>query len=215
MPYTVDLNRIKGKDMKLLLETLLANAERVLNVALSLDEQTQQALSELNHKNIALSLPTLSETLYFQIEHQTVFLSLRPPKTVDLKIHAPLKDLWSLAQKVQTPTQQVQISGNMHLAQRLGQIIQGFSPDWEEAVTDVLGDVAGHALAQLLRRAQRYAQTIAQALLQNSADYLVDEQMLIAPKASIAKFSDNVAHLRTQCDRLAVRINLLKLRVSP
>ncbi|HLF67509.1 MAG TPA: SCP2 sterol-binding domain-containing protein, partial [Gammaproteobacteria bacterium] len=112
--------------MKLLVEMLLAHAQQALNAALSLDEHTKQALNELNGKTIALSLPQFSETLYFQIENQAVFLTLRPPQQVDLSLRAPLKDLWTLAQKVQTPTSRVEIQGNMHLAQRLGQIIQGF-----------------------------------------------------------------------------------------
>lgn len=196
--------------MKLLLETLLALGQNTFNYALSLDSITQQSLQELQNRCIAVHIKTLENTIYLLIDNQAIYLSLRPPKALDLTISASIKNLWHLSQKNQTPHQHVDMQGNMHVAQKLSQIIQDFQPDWEEALTHTLGDVAGHALAKTIVQVHAYAKQIAADILRQSADYVVDETPIIAAKASIDHFISQVTELRSQCDRFEARVNLLK-----
>jgi ubiquinone biosynthesis protein UbiJ len=199
--------------MKLLLETLLTLGQNVVNYALSLDPHTQNALSELQNRCIAIHVLSLEKTIYLHIDAHKMFLSLRAPKAVDVTIQASPKNLWHLSQKTPTPHQQVQMQGNMHVAQKLSHILHDFAPDWEEALAHTLGDVAGHALAQTIRHAHAYVKQTAAHILQQSADYVVDENSMIAAKPSVDYFIDEVDKVRTQCDRLLVRVHLCQQRV--
>jgi ubiquinone biosynthesis protein UbiJ len=200
--------------MKLLLETLLTMGQNVVNYALSLDPHTQNALAELQNRCIALHILSLENTIYLHIDAQHIFLSLRAPKTIDVTITASGKSLWHLSQKTATPNQEVQMQGNMHVAQKLSHILHDFQPDWEEALTHTLGDVAGHALAQTLRNAHEYVKQTAAHILKQSAAYVVDEDPMIAAKPSIDHFIAEVDKVRTKSDRLLVRVRLCEQRVN-
>ncbi len=200
--------------MKLLLETLLTMGQNVLNYALSLDPHTQNELSQLQNRCIAVHILSLEKTIYLQIDAQKIFLSLRAPQTVDVTISASPKNLWQLSQKTPTPQHHVHMQGNMHIAQQLSRILNDFHPDWEEALSHTFGDVAGHALAETLRKAHAYAKQTAHAILHQSADYIIDENPMIAAKASIDQFVDEVSQVRTKCDRLLVRVHLCQQRLD-
>ncbi len=200
--------------MKLLLETLLTMSQNVVNYALSLDPHTQNALIELQNRCIALHVLSLEKTIYLHIDVQHIFLSVRAPKAVDVTITASGKSLWHLSQKTATPNQEVQMQGNMHVAQKLSHILHGFQPDWEEALTHTLGDVAGHALAQTMRHAHEYVKQTAAYILKQGAAYVVDEDPMVAAKPSIEQFINEVDKVRTQCDRLLVRMRLCEQRVN-
>ncbi|MGA2655015.1 MAG: SCP2 sterol-binding domain-containing protein [Gammaproteobacteria bacterium] len=199
--------------MKLLLETLLATSQGVVNYTLSLDPHTQKALSELQNRCIALNIISLEQIIYLHIDAQQIFLSLRAPKDVDVTITASTKSLWNLSQKTPTPDQELQMQGNMQVAQKLSHILHDFHPDWEEALTHNLGDVAGQALSQTLRQAHEYTKQMAEYILKQGAAYVVDEDPMIAAKASIDKFIDEVNGLRNKCERLLVRARLCQQRI--
>ncbi len=199
--------------MKLLLETILTMSQNVVNYALSLDPHTQKALTELRNRSIALHVLSLEKTIYLHIDAQNIFFSLRAPKTVDVTITASGKSLWHLSQKTATPNQQVQMHGNMHVAQKLSHILHDFHPDWEEALAHTLGDVAGHALAQTLRSAHEYVKQTAADILKQGAAYVVNEDPMIAAKPSIDYFIEEVDKVRNKCDRLAVRVHLCQQRI--
>lgn len=199
--------------MKLLLETVLIAGQNVVNYALSLDPHTQNALTELQNRCIALHITSLDKTIYLHVDTQQIFLSLRAPKNVDVSISASGKSLFHLSKKTPTPDQHVQMQGNMHVAQKISHILQDFHPDWEEALTHTVGDVTGHALAQTLRNTHEYLKQAATYILRQSADYVVDEDAIIAAKPSIDNFIEEVDKVRTKCDRLLVRARLCEQRV--
>jgi ubiquinone biosynthesis accessory factor UbiJ len=200
--------------MKLFFETLLALAQNAVNDALALDPVTKKSLSQLQNRFIAIHIENLSAPLYIHIHQEQIFFSLRAPQTLDLTLRAKAKDLWHLSQKNQTPSQHIEIQGNMHIAQQLGKMMHDFDPDWEEMLTQKMGDVPGHALAQTLRHAHAYGKQLGLSIMQNSADYMVDEQPMIAAKSSIDTFIHDVDSVRTRCDRLATRVHLLINKAS-
>lgn len=199
--------------MKLLLETLLSAGQNVVNYALSLDPYTQNALTELQNRCVAVHISSLDKIIYLHIDAQQAFFSLRAPQNVDVTISASSKSLFNLSKKTPTPSQHVQMQGNMHVAQKLSHILQDFHPDWEEALAHTLGDVAGHAFAQTLRHSLDYMKQTGLYILRQGASFVVDEDPMIAAKSSIDKFIDDVDQVRTKCDRLLVRAHLCQQRV--
>ncbi|MFA6036592.1 MAG: SCP2 sterol-binding domain-containing protein [Legionellales bacterium] len=199
--------------MKLLLETLLATGQNVVNYALSLDPHTQNALTELQDRCIAIHILSLDKTIYLHVDTQQLFFNLRAPKNVDVSISASSKSLFQLSKRTPTPDQHVQMQGNMHVAQKISHILQDFHPDWEEALAHTVGDVTGHALAQTLRHTHEYLKQTAAYVLRQGADYVVDEDPMIAAKSSIDNFIEEVDKVRTKCDRLLVRARLCEQRV--
>lgn len=196
--------------MMLFTETLLAFANEAIQKALALDPYTAAELNALHDRTIAVTVEKINKTIYMHIENQSIYLSLHSSHAIDLTITAAPKDLWDFAQQNHTPSQKISMQGNMHLAQQLSQIMQQFDPDWEEALSEKLGDVAGVAVAKILTRAHAYAKDITKTLLQNSADYVVDEVNVIAAKPSVDDFIHAVDKLRAQSDRLWVRSQSLK-----
>jgi ubiquinone biosynthesis protein UbiJ len=103
----------------------------------------------------------------------------------------------------------VDVSGDADLARRLERIARTFEPDFDEAFARVFGDVAGFQIARGVRRALAGVRDGAHAFARDTAEYLAEEGRLVAPKAEIDRFLDEVDALRERADRLQARITRL------
>jgi ubiquinone biosynthesis protein UbiJ len=103
----------------------------------------------------------------------------------------------------------VQIRGDVELAQRFRELAMLLRPDIEEEVSKVIGDVPAHHLGRFARGAFAWTRNAASTQVRNVAEYLAHERQHLVPRAEADQLLKGVDTLRENVDRLEARIELL------
>ena len=188
-------------------QNLLGLGEAVGNRLLALDEQALQRCAELQGRIIALELSDLDQTLYFHPGNWGLRLSLQtPPREPDAHIRGRLVGLASLAleqDQVGTSIQhRIEISGDAQIAQRFQKILGELDPDWEEQLSQWVGDIPAFRIGQALRKLQQTARQQLQSLKLDGSEYLREETRMTPTRPEFEQFREQVGELRHDIDRL-------------
>lgn len=192
--------------------------EIALNRALALDVDTQQKLAALDGRAVAVEFRGTPLALRLTVDGAA--LRIGPAFVGDsaLRVAASPASLLAMAlrrgsDESPIPPGKVDISGDAELARRLEKLASGYAPDIEEAFARTFGDVLGVPLARALTGALRFARTRGERLVQDGAEYLIEESRdLIAP-GEMHQFLDEVDALRDRGERLAARVQRLLAKV--
>ncbi len=197
-----------------LLAALGRALEAVLNRAVALDADTRSRLAALDGRAVSLTVAGTPLALRVQVEQATLRVGPAFAGDSALRVTATPGSLLSLALRrgggeSAIPPGKVEIAGDAELARRLEKLASGYRPDIEEAFARVFGDVAGVALARALGAALQGLRERGQRLVEDTAEYLVEESRdLIAPDEMHA-FLDDVDALRERAERLEARLRRL------
>ena len=188
--------------------------ERALNRALALDPATRSELAGLEGRRVRLSVPAPPLALSISVEQGRLRVGPpQPPGEDGLAISATLGAALSQAlpwrDPAAPPVGRVAIAGDAELARRVQRLAGQFDPDWDAALSRVVGEVAGHQLGKLLRGTRQWLREGAVSLAADSADFLVQESRDLVASAELAHFCDEVDTLRDRADRLEARLTRL------
>ncbi len=197
---------------------LLPQLERLIRRILSLDPSMSHELSELSGKLISLELIDTGLVIYVMPGADGINLSAEYDKEVHVRIRATPADmlaymLFSHEGKGQSAGR-LEISGDVGLAQRFQGLIKNLDPDWEEQLSNWVGDTAARKLGLLGRDALHFLATSRQSLEMNVSEYLRYEQEALPLRAEIKAFISSVDALRNDVQRMKVRIDRLQKIVS-
>jgi ubiquinone biosynthesis protein UbiJ len=103
----------------------------------------------------------------------------------------------------------VQIRGDVELAQRFRELALLLRPDIEEEVSKVVGDVPAHHLGRVARAVFGWTRNAASTQVRNVAEYFAHERQHLVPRAEADQLLKGVDTLRENVDRLEARIELL------
>jgi len=106
--------------------------------------------------------------------------------------------------------QEAQVSGDPEFAQAVEFVVRNARWDIEEDLARVLGDGAAHRLVSTGRGIMQLQARAAESFARNVSDYWLEERPLIARRADVEKFVQDVDTLRDDVERLAQRIDRLK-----
>ncbi len=194
----------------LLIETGLAATQRLLNGILRKgDQKTLQQLTALAGRSIEIDVSDSNLTLYILFGREGIELLRQSPGEISTTIRGRLMALRQLAGKGQGMPAEVTIEGDVDLAQRLQTVIDELSIDWEEILSQGVGDVVAHSFLSQLRRASRYRQTVDSNLRQDLHDYLLEEARLLPQKDETENLVDDIDRFRARIDRTQARLNRL------
>jgi ubiquinone biosynthesis accessory factor UbiJ len=101
------------------------------------------------------------------------------------------------------------ISGDTALAQTLAYIAQNLQWDYEEDLSNVVGDAAAHRIGSTARGIGDWAKGSANSFMQMSKDFWTEERPTIAKSDDVAAFVAAVDELRDAAARLEKRIERL------
>lgn len=100
----------------------------------------------------------------------------------------------------------IDMRGDMELAQEISFLLRNLRWDAEEDLARVLGDVAAHRVAGVARMFSRAVRETGVRGAQSLAEYWTEESPLIASRVKVAGFVDGVARLGDDLERLDKRI---------
>ena len=85
-------------------------------------------------------------------------------------------------------------------------MLASFDIDWEELLSQYLGDIAAHQIGNVVRDVSGWAEEARHTLAQDTVEYLRNEAAILVETREIAEFVDAVDALRSDVDRLEARL---------
>lgn len=196
----------------------LRQLERLLNKILALDEETLEALAGLDGKVIGLEFS------------QTRLRFFLLPGAWGLRIQTDLEagpDVWIKgtpanflkllrAARAEAPglPADLQIMGDIALAQRFQAILRALDIDLEGPLARLAGDTLAVQISRLASGAGRYFRDSGRSLALNLSEYLRFEIQLLPDDLQVREFCDAVDTLRQDADRLEQRLARLEQRAG-
>lgn len=195
----------------------LAGAEASINRALRYDPATRQRLAKLDGQVLALRLSHPSMGFYIAPEAEQLRLLNHWEGPVATEIQGSLSALVKVALSRNSNLQGsgVEVTGSTGMLLELRQILQGLDLDWEELLSELLGDVAGHQGAEMLRSAKRWLAGRSQSSQRLISEFVTEELKLLPSRNELEDFYRNVDQLRLDVDRAEARLQLLHSQRKP
>lgn len=190
---------------------LTETIENVLNRGLPRSPRARQLCRELQGHRVGVEISGFGQ-LVVESTGETLQLKRDATATTEAQIVGGPFSLLALAGEAPEAVIQrgdVQIRGDIELAQRFRELAMLLRPDVEEEVSKVIGDVPAHHLGRFARAAFGWARNAASTQARNMAEYLAHERQHLVPRAEADQLLKGVDILRENVDRLEARIELL------
>ena len=191
--------------------------ERLINQALALDPGSQRALAQLSGSILGIhsTFPPLSLAAAF-LPGGEVHLSATVPEDATTVLTGSPVTLAMLAAKGADSTtlanSGVRLEGDHNLLSSLAAILHDLEIDWEQALAELIGDTPAHLAGNAVRSAARWQHSAFTRSVSGSGEYAREESGLALSNTEARDWFSGVRHLSADTDRLAARIN--KLRVA-
>jgi len=194
-------------------EKILEIAERSINHYLSFDPEKAAEFESLEGKCIKVVLSAPAITAYCLPMAGEIQIDSEYTREPDVSLTTTLGGLIKLSQS-DNPTEaiksgDIEIDGDLRLAQKFSDILSGIDFDWEQRLSQYSGDLIANRLGGLFRSGQSWLKQTRTNLRMDTAEYLTEEADILPTKIEVESFSNKVENLRDAVDRLEARINLL------
>jgi ubiquinone biosynthesis accessory factor UbiJ len=192
--------------------------EKLLNQLLRLDPDSPRRLVPLAGKQLAVTLKEFPWPLIFAFSEQVDLLSGEqanensPP--IDCHISLSLESLQAMQDSSQISQlikqDKLQLEGDIHVAQHFSALLKDLHIDWEEILSQYVGDVVAHQSFYSARTLFDQAQAKMTQFSAMFAEAAIEEKGLAAHPVAVDKFCAQVSELRSDTERLAARLARLE-----
>lgn len=191
--------------------------EEAGNRLLRLDPETLRRLGELPDRPLCLEFRDLGRKLYLHPSEAGFRLATASTQPAAVTLRGNLRVFLRLglaAGQSAPAVGEVEIEGDVGLGQRLQRILQDLDLDWEELLARLAGDAAAHQLGRAVRAAFAWQRQAFRTFGLDVAEYLQEEARVLPVRPEVDAFLGAVDVLRSDVDRLAVRIQRLREKSS-
>lgn len=195
---------------------LAACVEAAINRILALDPELGEDIAALEGSVLELHLQGIERCLRLWPRRSGVAVetftgaAFEPLPRRHLRISAPPATMLRLLARGEPLNgalpEGVAVSGDMHLAQRLGELLRGAALDWEEPLAAVLGDSVAHEVGRGMRGLFAWMREASDTLLLDVGEYLREERAVAPDAAQVEDLASDIERLRDDVDRLEQRI---------
>ena len=199
-------------------QLLNAAVEKVINQLLKLDPDSQQRLRPLAGKQLKVSIKEFPWPLLFAFSKQVDLLSagqsdgqgFEPDCAISLSISnlQTLQDSSQLSQLIQQ--NKLQLEGDIHVAQHFSALVKELNIDWEELLSNYVGDVLAHQSFSAAKTLFNQANATLQQFSSMFAEAAIEEKGLAAHPLAVAHYCKDVNELRSATERLTARLAQLE-----
>ena len=196
----------------------ISQIEKLINKALSLDEETLYALGQLDGKVIAFEFINTKLTTYLFPKHSGLEIHTVFDNKPDVLIKGtPSNFIMMMASSKQDkaglPTD-MQVIGDIGLAQRFQKIMQNIEIDLEEPLSKWLGDTLSYKLGKFVRSSSRFVMDTGKILAMDLSEYLRFEIQILPDDLLVEEFCKDVDLIREDVDRLVQRIYKFDAKIN-
>ncbi len=188
--------------------------ERVLNNLLLQDPETLEELACLSGKVIQVELlNTAQPVISLVIQDRALRIETDHAAEADVLIRgAPLNLLAymrSSGQGQPAAVGNLEIRGDLGLAQDFQRLMRRFEVDLEEQAAQALGDTLAHKAANLARSGAGFIRHLKDKIELDLGEYVLYEKEILPDRDEIDRFNHAVDELRDDVERLKQRVNKL------
>jgi ubiquinone biosynthesis accessory factor UbiJ len=192
--------------------------ERLINKALSLDEETLHSLGTLKGKIIAFEFLNTNLTIFlFPSETGLAIHTVHENKPDVLIKGTPsnfIKMMASSKRSSGSLATDMQITGDIGLAQRFQKIMQNIEIDVEEPLSKWVGDTMAYQIGKFVRGSSRFVTNTSKTLATDISEYLRFEINMLPDDLLVEEFSKEVDLLRDDVDRFEQQINKIESQLK-
>jgi ubiquinone biosynthesis protein UbiJ len=145
-------------------------------------------------------------TLAFTIQTTGEVTAAVPGAARDLEVRMSPFLLPRLAAHEEAAYREIEMQGDMELAQEISFLARHLTWDFEEDLSKAIGDIAAHRVAEAGRGLARWARQAGVRAAQGAAEYWTEESPLIASRVKVEDFVRDVSELRDAVERLEKKL---------
>jgi len=197
--------------------TPLPFIEAAGNRLLRLDPETLRRLGDLQGRVVCIEFRDLGQKLYLHPSESGFRLAAECVQPPAVTLRGTLATFGRLGLGAETETLkagELEIEGDAVLGQRLQGIFRNLDLDWEEPLAQLFGDSIGHELGRVARAAFDWHRQAIKTFGLNATEYMQEESRLLPVRYEVDAFLNGVDGVRADVDRLAVRVQRLKGKLS-
>lgn len=200
-------------------QLITATLESAVNKLSSLDPTFNERSRHLVGRRLMVEVQELKVPLTFVVtEHKINVLSGKNEGN-DCSIKTSLSALSELKDPNQITKlikeERLELKGDLQLAQQVSELVKQTDIDWEEHLSQYLGDGLAHKVAS---RFKHFGQLLAQKNKDFEdvfTEFAQDEAQLTPHPQEVKQFSDKVGQTRAKVDKLAAKVAKMSQRPKP
>jgi ubiquinone biosynthesis protein UbiJ len=132
----------------------------------------------------------------------------------NVTIYVQLSDLPMILHNRERAFSYVKLEGDADFANAISQVSQNLRWEVEEDLSKWVGDIAATRIVAGAKAVLETAKLTQQSVVENFAEYVVEENPMLMRPQSVADFGDEVSKLRDDLERLSKRIEKLEGRLQ-
>jgi ubiquinone biosynthesis protein UbiJ len=188
-------------------EFALVAFNKLLNSYLGLDPESTRRLQALSGKRLEMRWQETDVSLTLYFTDTGVVATLQPYPEPDTIIIASLWGFLQLGVSALPQTgllpENVEIHGDVDVAQQVKTLFSHLEIDWEEYLSYAVGDVVAHQMGRAARAIKAFGAQTSDSLTQSVTEYLQEEVSLLPPREAVSDFCREVDELRDDVERFA------------
>ncbi|MDO6685581.1 MULTISPECIES: ubiquinone biosynthesis accessory factor UbiJ [unclassified Agarivorans] len=189
-----------------------AGVEALSNQVLALDDTSQARRSQLAGKVLAIKIQPLP-CFYFVISEQQLDVLNQFEGQADCSLNLSLFTLAELKQADKIPSlikqDKLQLEGDIKLAQQFADLFLQLDPDFEEKLSQRVGDVAAYQIVSKGRMVAEALKSLFNKTPEKFTELASEEWKLLVGQLEYQTWQQQVQTLAKDLDSLAVRIQEL------
>ena len=188
--------------------------ERLVNRLLLLDQETLDDLSGLSGKVVQLELiNTTQPVISLIIEEQGIQVDTEFAGSGDVLIRGTplnlLAYMRSSGQGRAAVTGDMEIKGDLGLAQDFQRLLHRFEIDWEEQAAQLVGDTLARKTSNIVQMGIDFLRQLKNKFELDLSEYALYETETVPDRDEIERFNQSVDVLRDDLERLKQRLHRL------
>ncbi|MGH8677217.1 MAG: ubiquinone biosynthesis accessory factor UbiJ [Burkholderiales bacterium] len=184
----------------------------VLNHLLAEAEWARPQLAAHTGKRARIASPFYAVAL--EVAHGGKFTLAQSESTPDVTIDVPPHAALTWLTNREGAWRAASVAGDTEFAATLSFLAANLRWDFEEDLSRLIGDIPAHRLGSLLRSVARLPKTAAASVARSLADYLTEEQRVLATSLETRNFIAAVDELRDAAQRLEKRVERMSSKLA-
>ena len=190
--------------------------ESMINRLLSLDRETLDDLGGLSGKVIRLELINTGQpVISLIIRERAIEVDTEYAGTGDVLIRGTPLDLLvymrSSSDDRSAVTGNMEIRGDLGLAQDFQRLLRRFEVDWEEQAAHLVGDTLARKTSNTVTMSTDFLPRLKEKIELDLSEYVLYETEVLPEKEEIEDFNNSVDTLRDDFERLKQRVHKLQI----
>ena len=184
------------------------------------DPDTLERLAKLDGKLIAIDIKKVNLTLCLAIESDGIAILPEPENSelVDVRLKAKPSTLLKIArdgmEDAELEKGELEIEGDAITGQRFASMLNALDIDWEELVSEKIGDVPARLLFQFFDQTRTWQAETKHTIQANLSEFLTEEAQITSHVDTVDHFVNGVYMLRNDTARLEARLQQFKKRLN-